>query len=146
MSVTTQQQPQLLCHGLIILFLGMLAGIGFSIAAAGPTDAPAYGAWRFAHMEGLLNGLLVIAIASGWPHIYRAGRLLSVARWLLIIGCYANIIGPLLNAMLVGKRLVVPETALETLIVYGFYIPGTLPIVALPIFIYALVANRREAA
>ncbi|WP_372863597.1 hypothetical protein [Spongiibacter sp.] len=137
------QQRQLLFHGLVILFLGLLAGIGFSVAATGPVDAPSYGRWRFAHMEGLLNGLLVIAIAGGWPVIQRGGRLLVAARWALILGCYANIVGPILNALLVPKRLIVPETALEALIVYGFYIPGTLPILAVPVFIYAVLANRR---
>lgn len=138
-----QQQRQVLFHGLIILFLGLLAGIGFSVAATGSQDAPAYGVWRFAHMEGLLNGLLVIAIAAAWPAIYREGGVLSAARWGLIVGCYANIIGPLINALFVTKRLIVPETALEAFIVYGFYIPGTIPLLALPVFIYAVAANKR---
>ncbi len=139
-----QQQRQVLFHGLIILLLGLLAGIGFSVAATGPQDAPAYGVWRFAHMEGLMNGLLVIAIAAAWPAIYREGSVLSVARWGLVVGCYANIIGPLINALFVTKRLIVPETALEALIVYGFYIPGTIPLLALPVFIYAVAANKRS--
>lgn len=137
-----QQQRQVLLHGLVILLLGLVAGIGFSVAATGDPASPAYGAWRFAHMEGLLNGLLVIATAAAWPVIYRAGAMLSAARWMLIVGCYANIIGPLLNALFVGKRLIEPETLLESVIVYGFYIPGTLPLLALPIFIYAVAANK----
>ena len=139
-----QQQRQVLFHGLIILLLGLLAGIGFSVAATGPQDAPAYGVWRFAHMEGLMNGLLVIAIAAAWPAIYREGNVLSVARWGLIVGCYANIIGPLINALFVTRRLIVPETALEAFIVYGFYIPGTIPLLALPVFIYAVAANKQS--
>ena len=139
------QQRQVLFHGLIILFLGLLAGIGFSVAAAGLQEDPAYGVWRFAHMEGLLNGLLVIAVGAAWPVIFRQGKTLSLARWGLIIGCYANIIGPLINALFVTKRLIVPETALEALIVYGFYIPGTIPLLALPVFIYAVAANKDAA-
>lgn len=147
MSVTPQsrkQQQGLVCHGLIILFLGLLSGIGFSVAAAtGPNDAPLYASWRFAHMEGLLNGIAVIAIAAVWPSIYRLGKMVSVGRWALIIGCYANIIGPMINALFVQKRLIVPETALEAFIVYGFYIPGCLPMFAVPLFIIAALANRR---
>ena len=141
----TKQQQGLVCHGLIILFLGLLSGIGFSVAAAtGPNDSPLYASWRFAHMEGLLNGILVIAVAAVWPVIYRAGKMVSFGRWALILGCYANIIGPIINALFVQKRLIVPETSLEAFIVYGFYIPGCLPMFAVPLFILAALANRRE--
>ncbi|WP_022958614.1 hypothetical protein [Spongiibacter tropicus] len=143
---STAQQQALVCHGLIILFLGLLSGIGFSVAAAtGPNDTPLYASWRFAHMEGLLNGIAVIAIAAAWPAIYRVGKMVSVGRWALILGCYANIIGPIINALFVQKRLIVPETGLEAFIVYGFYIPGCLPMFAVPLFIVAALANRRES-
>lgn len=141
-----QQQQTLLAHGLIILFLGLLSGIGFSVAAAtGPSDTPIYASWRFAHMEGLLNGILVVAIAAAWRQIYRPATWLGIGRWALIIGCYANIIGPMLNALLVQRRLIVPETMLEAVIVYGFYVPGCLPLFAIPLFIVGVIANRKQA-
>ncbi|MFT5889532.1 MAG: hypothetical protein ACI9BO_002359 [Zhongshania sp.] len=139
------QQRKLALHGIIILFLGLLAGIGFSIAAATlGSDSPAYGSWRFAHMEGILNGLLILAIAGVWLRFNVSGRLMTVARWMLVLGCYANIIGPLINAVFIGKRLLAPETALEAFVVYGFYIPGTLPLLVLPVFIWNLYKAAQQ--
>lgn len=139
------QQRRLAMHGLIILFLGLATGIGFSIAAATlDTSDPAYGAWRFAHMEGIINGLVVLAIAGIWLRLDLRSPVLGVARIVLVLGCYANIIGPIINALFIGRRLVVPETALEALVVYGFYLPGTLPLLALPVFVINLYRNRTD--
>ncbi|WP_339676596.1 hypothetical protein [uncultured Zhongshania sp.] len=140
------QQTRLAFHGIVILFLGLLSGIGFSYAAA-TTDVSsgAYGAWRFAHMEGILNGLLVLAIAGVWLKFEHGARSMTVARWLLVLGCYANIIGPIINALFIAKRLIVPETGLEAFVVYGFYIPGTLPIFALVIFLENLFRRIRSS-
>ena len=139
------QQRRLAMHGLVILFLGLASGIGFSIAAATVVQSdPAYGAWRFAHMEGIVNGLLVLAIAGIWLRMNLRSSLLGIARVVLVLGCYANIIGPLINALFIGRRLVVPETALEAVVVYGFYIPGTLPLLALPVFVINLYRQRTD--
>jgi hypothetical protein len=138
-----EQQHNLAFHGVIILFLGLLAGIGFSIAAATQEiTSPAYGAWRFAHMQGLINGLVVLAVAGVWQRMNVDGKGITLARIFLILGCYANIIGPIINALFIGKRLIAPETNLEALVVYGFYIPGTLPIISFPIFALNLFGSK----
>ena len=60
-----------------------------------------YGVWRFAHLEGITNGLLVLGVAAVWHlmDLQRTG--IVVARWLLVVGCYANIIGPIVTALLI---------------------------------------------
>jgi hydroxylaminobenzene mutase len=137
------QQRRLAMHGFIILFMGLLSGIGFSYAAATMmTTDPAYGAWRFAHMEGIVNGLLLLAVAGIWLRLNIRSPYLSVARVVLVLGCYANIIGPILNALFIGRRLIMPETVFEAIVVYGFYILGTLPLLALPIFVINLYRQR----
>ncbi len=139
------QQRRLAMHGFIVLFLGLLSGVGFSYAAATmATSEPGYGAWRFAHMEGIVNGLLLLAVAGIWLRLNLRSPLLSVARVVLVLGCYANIIGPILNALFIGRRLIVPETALEAFVVYGFYIPGTFPLLVLPIFVINLYRQRDD--
>lgn len=144
-SIAVQQQRSLALHGVIILFLGLLAGIGFSIAAATQdVTSPIYGAWRFAHMEGLVNGLVVLAVAGVWLRIDVHGKFINIARIILVLGCYANIVGPIINALFIGKRLIAPETGLEAIVVYGFYIPGTLPIISFAIFIFNLLGRKTK--
>jgi hypothetical protein len=132
------QQRVLAFHGVVILTLGLLSGIGFSIAASGAVEGVDYGSWRFAHMEGILNGLLVVGVAAVWAQLDSARPGIRLARFLLILGCYANILGPIITALFIGHRVIVPATFLESVVVYGFYIPGTLPLISLIIFAYAL--------
>lgn len=130
-------------HGVIVLVLGMLAGIGFSVAAAQNLDS--YGSWRFAHMEGLVNGILVIALAGVWQHLDEQRRMVQIGKWLAIIGAYCNIIGPLITALFIGHRVIEPHTPLEAFVVYGFYIPGTLPLPAFILFAIDLLGRNNNS-
>ena len=139
------QQTRLAFHGVAILLLGLLSGIGFSFAATvADPSSDLYGTWRFAHVEGSVNGLLVLACAAIWHlmNVERPG--IVTARWLLLLGCYANAIGPIITALFIGHRVIVPETTLEAVVVFGFYIPGTLPMVSLIIFAANLYRSSRK--
>ena len=96
-----KQQAQLLMHGSIVMVLGMFAAIGLSVAATLNLDT--YGSWKFAHLEGMMNGLMLLAVGAGWNCIQQS-KAVSIGRWLLVIGGYANIIGPLIAALFVGHR------------------------------------------
>ncbi|MCB1616567.1 MAG: hypothetical protein KDI30_11175 [Pseudomonadales bacterium] len=135
----SHNQRQLARHGCTVLLLGLLAGIGFSYAAATvDTTSALYGNWKFAHLEGLVNGLMVLAIAGVWPWLERENLSVRVARWLLVLGAYANAIGPWITALFIGHRVIEPQTALEAFVVYGFYIPGVLPMFSLIVFVWFL--------
>ncbi len=131
-------------HGSIVLLIGLLAGIGFSYAAAtGPVGTDLYKNWHFAHLEGLLNGMVVLAVAGAWPAIHRPGAPVTAGKWLLILGAYANAIGPWITALFIGHRVIQPHEPLEYVVVYGFYIPGILPLFAVAIFVWSTFLNRR---
>jgi len=143
---TLDSRRQLAFHGSMVLLIGLLAGIGFSYAATtGPVGTDLYKNWHFAHMEGLLNGVVVLAVAGAWPAIGRDGLPVTVGKWLLILGAYANAIGPWITALFIGHRVIQPHTPLESLVVYGFYIPGVLPLFAVAIFVWSTFLNRRSA-
>ncbi|HUQ00524.1 MAG TPA: hypothetical protein VM093_08705 [Aeromicrobium sp.] len=143
--MTDRARRQLALHGSVVLLLGLLAGIGFSYAATtASVDSDLYKNWHFAHMEGLLNGLLVLAVAGAWPAIDNGRPVATVGKWLLIVGAYANAIGPSITALVIGHRVIEPHTTLEAVVVYGFYIPGVIPLFAVMAFIWAMV--RRSAA
>lgn len=133
MSTIQHQQARLAMHGSIIMVLGLLAAVGLSVAAA--LDRPDYGSWKFAHLEGVLNSLMVLAVAGVWPRIHQ-NSMATVGRVLLVVGGYCNIIGPLITAMFIGHRVLEPHTPLEAVVVYAFYIPGCLPLISFIFFAY----------
>ena len=133
MKTIEQEQSSIAMHGSIVMFLGLCGAIGLSVAATLNLDT--YGSWKFAHMEGVLNSLMVLAIAGVWPRI-QPSKVVTVGKWLMIGGAYANIIGPLITAAFIGHRVIMPHTLLEYFVVYCFYMPGCLPMVSFMIFIY----------
>ena len=138
-------QTRVALHGVITFLLGLLSAIGFSYAAAvASTESQMYGVWRFAHMEGLLNGLMLLAVAGIYPLMATASKAFHGAVCLAIVGAYCNSVGPILTALFVGHRIIEPNGLLESIIVYGFYIPGTLPLISF--FIFAHYLWMRAAA
>ena len=143
---TGARRTQLAMHGAVVLLIGLLAGIGYSYAATtASVDSDLYKNWRFAHLEGLFNGVMVLAIAGAWPSIHRNGTALAVGAWLLVLGAYANAIGPWITALFIGHRVIQPHAPLEYVVVYGFYIPGVVPLFAVAIFAWAAWRNRQAA-
>ena len=130
-------------HGSIVLLIGLLAGIGFSYAATTTSvESDVYKNWRFAHLEGLFNGVVVLAVAGAWPVIERNRRASTVGVWLLIIGAYANAIGPWITALFIGHRVIEPQAPLEYVVVYGFYIPGVIPLFAVMVFVWTMLRGK----
>jgi hypothetical protein len=139
-------RAHLALHGSIVLLIGLLAGIGYSYAATtAAVDSDLYKNWRFAHIEGLLNGILVLAVAGAWPAIERNRPASTVGAWLLIVGAYANAIGPWITALFIGHRVIEPHAPLEYVVVYGFYIPGVIPLFAVMVFVWTMISSRHEA-
>lgn len=143
MNRVTDHQAQLALHGCFIMLFGLFAGIGFSYAAAvADTNSQLYGVWKFAHLEGIINGILVLAVAGVWHKLESPRLSVWLGRWTLLLGAYCNAIGPWLTALFVGHRVIQPETVLEQIIVFGFYVPGTLPLLSFLLFAYALLTHK----
>ena len=70
MTNTADTQTRLAFHGCLVLLLGLVGGIGFSYAAAvADTSSELYRVWKFVHLEGIVNGLVVLAAAGIWHKI-----------------------------------------------------------------------------
>jgi hypothetical protein len=106
-----RDQRTLVRHGAIVFLLGLAAGFPFAVEIVGRLDlwpfpaSPAidmpgdYRGWRMAHLEGVLNGLLLISVAAVGGHLKLGKR---GAAWVtrgLLVCAWGNIlaswIGPL---------------------------------------------------
>jgi len=85
-------------HGSIVAFLGAISGLMFTFVITG--DIPgSIRAWHIAHLQGVMTGILIIAVSSALPHLqmdFKRCRLMAV--FFVITGyCYA--IGPVWGAI-----------------------------------------------
>ncbi len=106
----------MLFHGIVVIVLGLLAGIPVASVISGDLVGSVR-AWRMAHLEGVLNGLVVMAVAAG-------GGVMSLSavqqRWLaagLIVAAYGNVVASIVGASF-GVRGLTPTLPLSNLFVF----------------------------
>jgi hydroxylaminobenzene mutase len=78
-----KQSHNLLRLGVLLFLLGLLTG--FALPAM---KNPRMG--LSSHMEGILNGIFLIAIGLLWQKLTLSDRILKITFWLLLYGTYVN--------------------------------------------------------
>ncbi|KRV71328.1 MULTISPECIES: hypothetical protein [Pseudomonas] len=129
---------RLLWHGLLLLLLGLLTGL-VEAQLSNPRMALA------AHLEGILNGLLLLALGAIWDEVALSRRWLGVTFCALLYGAYANWAFTLLAAVF-GTAAMSPVTAAghsgepwqELLVTLGFVSVGLAIIVAIGLLLWGL--------
>lgn len=109
--MSERQQSILVAHGGLVFLLGMAAGFPFAFEILGRVELwPIPGSlevempgdprgWRMAHLEGVLNGLLMIGVAGVGPLLRLSERAAGLVTGGLLVTGWGNIvaswIGPL---------------------------------------------------
>jgi (hydroxyamino)benzene mutase len=83
---------RLLQLGILLFLLGLLVGLAVP-AFTNPRMGLA------AHLEGVMNGLFLVALGLVWPKVTLSARLQSVTFWLAVYGTFANIAANVLAAI-----------------------------------------------
>ncbi|HEX7775198.1 MAG TPA: hypothetical protein VF449_01570 [Parvibaculum sp.] len=103
-------QGLLIANGALVLLAGFVAGIPYAGAAAtaaapdaGAAAAEALRAWHMAHLEGVLNGMLMIASAAAAAHLALSKMSEKVVFWGLIVAGWTNIVASSISAMTGGR-------------------------------------------
>lgn len=99
-------------HGALVFLAGMLAGFPFAsvlVASLDPGAATMWPgdvrAWKMAHMEGALNGMLMIAVAGAMAQAAMTARVQAIIVWGLIVTGWGNIVASVVSAMTGGRGL-----------------------------------------
>jgi hydroxylaminobenzene mutase len=140
---TDESKRRLLWHGMFLFFLGLLTGLveqQFKNVRMGLA----------AHLEGVMNGTFVIALAAAWAEIRLSTRWKSVAYWAVLYGTYANW-GVTSLAAALGTKAMSPITGAgqsapvwkEALVTCGFASVGVAILAASLLVLWGL---RRGAA
>ena len=131
----------LILNGTLVALAGLLAGFPFALAITGDITAEPR-AWRMAHLEGLLNGMLLLAVAG----VYRRLRLEEGQRkimvWSLAAMAWANFAASVIGAIF-GERGLTPALPPANLVVYSLFFAAVVGVFAgLGLVVYGVVRGR----
>ncbi|MCE7999666.1 MAG: hypothetical protein HEP70_12465 [Rhodobiaceae bacterium] len=107
----TRHHSLLIGHGALVFILGLAAGVPFlwaldAVAAGGgAVEAEALRAWRMAHLEGTLNGMMMIAVAAAAKQLTVSEGRSSIITWGLIATGWGNILASFVSGMTGGRGL-----------------------------------------
>jgi hydroxylaminobenzene mutase len=115
---------RLMWHGMFLFFLGLVTGFAeqrFANTRMGLA----------AHLEGVMNGIFLLALGSAWSDVKLSGAMKSSAYWMALYGTYVNWLMTTLAAVF-GTGAMSPITApgykgqpwQESLITIGFISVG----------------------
>ena len=96
------QRARLVAHGALVFLFGMLAGFPFTLVILGQAVPGDVRGWHMAHLEGILNGLMLFAVVAISPNLrLTLGERRVLVRALLITAwgnVVASLLGPLFDA------------------------------------------------
>ena len=93
----TRLRARMVFHGAVVVMLGLLAGFPHAFVLTGQI-AGEERAWRMAHLEGLLNGMLVMLAAAVSGSLVLSPRQHSWLACSLVAAAYGNVIASVLGA------------------------------------------------
>ena len=79
----TDASRRLIWYGMFLFLLGLLTGF-VEPKFANPRMGLA------AHLEGVMNGIFLVALGAAWAHVRLSPGLSSTAYWTALYGTYAN--------------------------------------------------------
>ena len=90
-------RARLVFHGAVIVMLGLLAGFPHAFVLTGQI-AGEERAWRMAHLEGLLNGMLAMLAGAVSGSLVLSPQQQGALVWSLVAAGYGNVIASVLGA------------------------------------------------
>jgi hydroxylaminobenzene mutase len=135
---------QLFWHGMFLFLLGLLTGL-----AEQQFQNPRMG--LAAHLEGVMNGIFLIAVGAAWMEMRLPPRLKAAAYWSALYGTYANWMVTILAAIL-GTAAMSPITAAghsapawqEAIVNFGFISVGIAIIASSILMLWGLRRTARS--
>ncbi len=153
---TSNNQMVLIRNGAAVMLLGMIAGFAFAFSLLGEvslspipiTFADSFpgrpDGWRAAHVGNILNGVMIVALASAYPHLALAAERERMVTRALIVTVWGNACFYIFGVFAPNHGLSLGDNDLGSGNLAGAlaYIPAMVAAVAV---IFALVTIVRES-
>ena len=148
----------MVAHGALVFLLGMAAGFPFAFVILGKVvlwpfpGASAWNGpgdvrgWRMAHLEGILNGLTLLAVAAVAPHLRLGARAQKVVGWSLIVTAWGNMVASLVGPLFGGRGLEFGGGVANSLMYVLFVIAVVAVIVAMVLVSVGALRRARGVA
>jgi (hydroxyamino)benzene mutase len=135
---------RLMWHGFLLFLLGLFTGFAEAHVANVRMGLAA-------HLEGIMNGIFLIALGAIWHHVRLASSARWTAFWLALYGAYLNWLFTLLAAVF-GTGALSPITApgrtglpwQESLVTAGFMSVGIAIVLASLLILWGLRGKVSE--
>jgi hydroxylaminobenzene mutase len=146
-SITRMENTQrrLIWHGMFLFLLGLLTGFAESNFANVRMALAA-------HLEGVMNGIFLVALGSAWAKVRLSSPAQSIAFWATLYGAYANWVMTSLAAIF-GTKVLSPLTGTsqggqpwqETLVMVGLMSVGVAIVAGTVVILWGLRSEPQKA-
>lgn len=149
--MSSRHHSLLIAHGALVFILGLVAGVPFIWAleavasGGGAAEAEALRAWRMAHLEGTLNGMLMIGVAAAAKQLTLTGNRSALITWGLIATGWGNILASFVSGATGGRGLALTGFDWNTLTFSLFTIAIVGVVLAMVVLAMAGFAAARQA-
>lgn len=145
----------MVAHGALVFIVGLLAGFPFAFLLLGKVTLwPIPGAvdltmpgdvrsWRMAHLEGILNGLTLFAVAAVATRLRLTPRAQSTIAWSLIVTAWGNVVASIVGPIFGGRGLAFGDGVANSLMYLLFVAAIVAVLIAM---VEVLLAALRSAA
>ena len=144
--MTDRQRSLLVAHGALVFLVGMVAGLPFALVllgtAVGPGDVRG---WRMAHLEGILNGLLLIAVAAAGGHLRLGPRAQPVLFWSLVVTAWGNQVASVIGPLFGGRGLTFGGGVTNSVMYVLFMIAVVTVLIAMAVVCWGALRKASEA-
>ena len=134
----------LVIHGIVVIVIGLIYGFAYGAVIVSDSSEATQAAWKLAHLEGLLNGMLIAIVGATYALVNPPNVLERWVRYPLLVTAYANILAPLVGA-LSGHRGLEMGGALANQAVYLIFLVGVIAVfVGLGTYLYCLIRYPKK--
>ncbi len=85
-------------HAGIVILIGSLAGLVYNFVISG--DIPgSIGSWHLAHLQGVMTGMLILAVSSCVGHLILDPKKLHLLAYCFVVTGYCYSVGPVWGAV-----------------------------------------------
>ncbi|MFP6598018.1 MAG: hypothetical protein VCC01_11230 [Candidatus Hydrogenedentota bacterium] len=154
--MTQRMQSIMIMNGALVFLVGLLSGFPYAYVIIekivlwpipGEIDWTPPGderAWRMAHLEGILNGLTLIAVAAAGSRLKITPRAEAFIGWGLIITSWGNITASVIGPIFGGRGLYFGDGFANSL-VYLLFVLAVITVITAMIMVFrGALADLRD--